>query len=1009
MQHHFCPLAEFGGTGFVRFAVSGRIEWLPGHDKDLFEYVENQGRPFLLVARNSTASGSAGYMAAANDAHEAADALEAVGGMVIKHLLPGPKKLAHMLRTGSRMEVHETPDGKRFVNRFVLVELEGTGIILSVSTGTGAMVSADLEQPHTTTLERYAREFTPVIAGMWAKRTDRYCRTVHGHTRLYDRLAYLHKGHGMWAGDGMAGRWDFDSAHTPMLLAVLASFGATESKVMRSKSQASQLGHTGHEMVDGRVAIGTPMHAPAGTMRYLDEETGRTVLSIDTPALYPPANKASKLPQVVGRSGAPADQVALHMRLFAEWGVDDTDPTDLFEELAAEGLSSHALRARYGLSCHYLHESHKTTAGLSTISSHWVRGIRNNLEFYKTGVLRVELGGVVHEITGCFPPGGKWAEDADWARIEAYESRREQKLLQRSGPRHAKSGWFGLEVTIDGVEASLRGRDDSTKAPEAREPGLAWNIAAAGHQPGSRYQFVSEDALNSSIVEALRAADGTVLDAYPVHLALKRAAGLREGRDEISQRLSEIDAQRKTMVDLLLSSVELSEQMSAEIQRRDATLVVEETKLLAQRRLVDIDLAVARQHVGAGASDMSKILDVLRGTYVSGARDALKRAVQGLQFTSGESDTCIRPVSWTGLLVIDDERTERGLWKIPFSGSFDPRKRDVDLGKVGMVTALRAGEVLRGPAGRLSELKRELAAHAFTPRPVVTRYDLRQVKSLNCNEPQLVRLWTALEFPDPVPGEDPGAVLLPEDLLDDDTFTSTFGGREPAALLVQRVRALHEEDHSGGWLGLDSGGEVEAILRDLDIEAGVLPRRRPSGYDYVRQVAKLTSHIKSKGRSHRWRYELGHWPQFVPCSFCGNRRCFPVRLREVTGYLCLDPGCRRDELGVVWPDEFNAYLCNVIMLHARGFDLGLPADFDGSRRRLNRRTIKRARELVSVPRNIEDLTEAERSDFVNSYLCGEMTSKLYGRLSLRRESGVAYLRAQGVALRNKRKKRPDVT
>src|SRR6476469_8271390 len=225
--------------------------------------------------------------------------------------------------------------------------------------------------------------------------------------------------------------------------------------------------------------------------------------------------------------------------------------------------------------------------------------------------------------------------------------------------------------------------------------------------------------------------------------------------------------------------------------RRDAKLHTEELSLHGELRSLDVELAVARQHVGADSSDLSKIVAFLRGDYEPGLRDALHRAVQDLAFTLEGMQRKAR-ISWTGVLVLDDERTDRGLWRIPFAGTFDPGAVYVEAGLTGLMHLLRSGHVMRFAGGRLAQAQRELAAHAGVPQ--------KRLKCLSANEPELVRLWTAVEFPQAVPGEDPGDVVTVDDLVADDDFVSHFGGREAASVLVERIRALADGDDDGGWL-----------------------------------------------------------------------------------------------------------------------------------------------------------------------------------------------------------------
>ncbi|MEO5746169.1 MAG: hypothetical protein ABIQ53_16500, partial [Terracoccus sp.] len=724
---------ELSVSGFVRNETNDKIVWLEGHDMDLHRFVETEQRPFIIGGRSSTASGRSGYRSAASDTHESAARLAEVTGMDVRHLLPSVDDLAMLLRKKARTQVHTSPLGGQFVNRFLLVELGSSGVVLSISTGTGAMISDELEQPHTAALERYARDISPVIAGMFFKRTDRYCRTKHGHVKLYDRLDVLNSKLGVWAGDGLVGRWDFDQPHTSMMLAMMASFGATEAKVMRKKTVVSQMRLTGDLMVDGRVAMGVPQASPPGTMRYRELESGRVFLALDTPSNYPCESKVVSLPRVCDIFGAPADQVALIQSVLARWGVDDTDPIDLFKELAAAGLSSETLRKHFGPAAAYLNEHHVRTTSESSIAHNWARTLRANLPFYETGVLTVRLVGEEKEVRGCLPSNGQWASPEDFARIRAYEEVRSARLRRARPSRWARSGWQDHPVKFNGEQAHLQGRDRRGTPLRLHGAGVDWSIARQGRAARERARSVPEESIHESIVDGLRAMEGTLLSRHLAERTSDKAVVAEARRDEIAGRLAKISGQRSRMVDRLLAE-DCSESLAAEVKRRDAVMSVEEVALRAEVRVLDVELAVARQQIGADSSDLSKILSALRGEYQPGLHDAVGRAVRNLTF---EAEGANGVVSWSGVLVIDDEQVVRGLWRVPFKGSYDPNASYAAMGMVGLLGLLRAGEVMRFSAGRLAQSQRDLAAYAGVPQ--------KRLKCLAANEPDLVRLWTAVE------------------------------------------------------------------------------------------------------------------------------------------------------------------------------------------------------------------------------------------------------------------------
>lgn len=1000
--------------------TENQVTWRPGYDEDLYDYVVTQGRPFVIVGRNSSDSGSEGYRAAAMDVHGAADVLYALAGMDVRHLMPPVEEIASWLRTRSRVETNVTPDGERFINRFVLFELVGTGVLLSVSTGSGVKVSEEMEQPHPALLKRLAQEIEPTLAGMVAKRSDRYCRSKHGHTPLYDWLEVIHRKRGVWAGDGNIGRWDMDDPLTTVRLQLAATFSSNEATLNQIKHADAKVRRTGNKMVDGRVQCAMRGTVPPGFMLYRDLPTDRMMLALDCPAIEVDPALTRGVPQVFDEGGKRVSQVAIIQHALRRWGVDDLDPVDYFGELADMGLSSQTLRNRHGLAATFLGDQHMAASNSTPIAiAHAFRAtLRRNLDVYERGVIKASVNGTVREIENCFPLDGPWASLEDFARIRAFEERNKGKVRRRS--RWTTAGWQGMQVVLDGEDAVLRGRDREGRARAERGDGVDWCVDRDGRGARERSPFVPDEALLDSLRRAVRASQGERLAAYGCGIDDRSAAGSGDEsgtgdaprrRAEIERRKTEIAQVRGRLVDRL--EEDLTPELMQEIKRRDTALTEEEARLDAEVRDLDLHRAVARYQTGLGSGDVPVLVALLRGEEVPGVRDLLKRGIRELRFTRDASGH--HPaVSWSGVLVLEDERSPRGLWSIPFEGRFTAEWVYRYGGASHLVESYRAGVAPRYGRRGMREYTVDLASRLGVP--------LRQVRASACGDMALTRLWMAVQFPQPVLGEGVEDVTSVDDLACDRNFADQFGGPEAVRALAARMKGLLDGGDKGAWLRNSSRAVTEAVAASALFSIG-------SVAEPLARTRQLERIVSRRDQAHRWRTNAsdatsGTAVTLVPCEFCGGVWCVPMRIVEVTGYLCLESSCRRDEAGVRWPSRFDAQVAHADVLTAAGAPLHLPDAVDGARRTAAPRvgdaaatdslsdSVREPGRSPEAPlfkwRRGADLTESERADVVNSYACGEHVGSIRERLRVTKSALYELVDAAGVPRRgHKRPIRAD--
>jgi hypothetical protein len=964
------------GSVAPEISDASRSRWSDSHDRDLYRLVVDEGRVLIMIGRNSSASGRAGAKSAAQDLLDVVEDLARSKGLDIRDDFPTRDELVEMLMASKNTMWSKTRDGRRFLSRFVLIDLSHLGVIASLSTGSAKMVDADGKQPHIYWIQRLLREIAPAPAGFFAKRFDRVTRNVWETGRVIEALRDIESATGaVWAGDVEAGRWSLDRS-ADALHAMRSQSARSEADQMRLKSIRGTRTKTGPEMIGGKVPFAKSGGIPPGLFTYRDRRMRQSVLAIDTPSNYPAPDQVEKyLPNVRGDDGELVDQVATIRWFLSQYGRPGVTLQMLFEGLLSRRYSTQALRnfADQGPAAYYGGPTQPVSSYASDPAELWTRSILNNLYLYETGVLERSFGfeeDASLTVTNVFPPDGPWAKPEDFERIRQKRSADEVRvgtIVQWS--------WSGMPVVVDGKPAILRGSPRratgemfwtfSRRSDVDRTEASAADDADGKRTRGPRVPPISDKHLTGAIVSALVKADGRPLTPM-----------LREERPEdalapLERRLSAVDqqvhaarqAQDRRYTQMMETDPARAPKGSLleRIQAEYYDLEEELARLALQRNEVERRIeAIAGARVGLDVTSMSALVAGLRNPYSNAYREALREGVQNLiattrRFRRGKFHGV--EVTLRGDLVISSS-CSKSAWVVPFETTYSTGPAaEADERALRALARLRAGTVARlvnhGQVHASSMLAAELLGVPSTQFAIGA-----------CNEPLLLELAMAALFPSPGRGEEPAGIPSLADLEVRSDMVEAFGD-VPA--LVRRIREVHTGRLGKQWIAQNGvKSETLALIRMATGQASNL--RTAEEAALVRNLSTtLSSSLHKRPVKERWEFRRGHWPTLTPCAHCGGTAAASMRIKEVSGYLCLNPKCRRDMAGVAWPSHFDQYICLAELWLAAGVSLDLPDDFDPNPKRMKGAPVAPIIKKETKHRRLADIPDAERQEIARDY------------------------------------------
>jgi DNA invertase Pin-like site-specific DNA recombinase len=934
--------------GYQRPIINGSLVWRPGHDSRLREIVEGQGRPLLLVARNSNDGGRTGCRATAEDAHEAIKSLAERAGMDATHLLPSREDLAEWLFTSQNRRKFVQRSGKTFGLRSCLVDMTEHGLLLCLSAGSAVKLDANHEQPHVMWVKRVIREVEPPVAGLYVKRFDRLSRSTSDAVILELRELEERQG-SSWSGNALTGWWDIRNNMAEVMNSVNGVSARLEAEIIRDKSMRGVASKTDEVMVDGRVRFAAASALPPGLFRYRDRRSREFMLALDSPQFYPaPGEAISGVPEVRDAEGNRVDQVANVQWILANFGVDDRGELELLEQLVARRYSSQTLRSR---------SDQGPTAfwgGPSAPLYHrwrqrWFDVFERNLDLYKTGLLVRHIDeDHNHQVVveGVLPPSGQWAREEDFERIEDFLARR--RAITRPRPRHRS--WTGVEATFDGMPARLdvsssrselsgslwvvttskvaprrppaRAVAQSASAPVSQpDPALEPNPFVRPHALPHDHRTVPDRILTAAIIAAVVAANGQPLRRFvTADVVVSDLAALTARRDRLK---AEIDA-RERVLDLQLSQVIAVDGSGVAMPdaMRDAAYRKWTQERLAVDRLSQ-ELATLAQQLssfrstdrGVTVQALEALVNALRTSQTSPYRETLRKAIRNLRFTSEpvmDGTSRGTRIAFEGELVVS---TSSGPRSVPFAGShLHGRAATAHDDRLQALADLRAGRIARfaSAPGRTNTVVSEVGA--------LLGLEPRQFQLGICGDSDLLRLGMAVMYPDPVEGEDPASVPAFEDLLVDPDLVAQFGDVEA---LASAIRAHYTRFRAPRWLRREASRvEVDALIASASGDSTPHAAVSRATSDRFRNA------LRANARTSAWEpFRFPNRPVVIPCGFCGGRWLAPFRVPEMSGYVCLAPDCRRDSAGVRWPTRFDHFISWPNLWVSAGCSLSLPDDF----------------------------------------------------------------------------------
>lgn len=975
------------------YEPTGALMWSGSPDAGLRRLL-NSGSPLVIVGRNSSTSSSAGARAAAVDCYETAREVLSESGLDVMACLPSVDELVGFLKESPNVLRSVTPDGDSFTNRFVLVDMRSVGLVLSLSNGSARKLDASFDQPHVEWLQMLFSDSELRPRGLVAKRFDRLSRDEWAIGPLRQHLSALHKREPLWVKEGTHRVWRFDDSENVSLL-MNGQRGRQDAEELQEKRFRGYETWTDLRMMDGRVRFGAAAPMPPGLFRYKDNEVHRTVMAVDEERGYP-REAASALPNVRDADGRVVYQAENVCWALSQFG-GDLSVAQVMAELMRRRYSTDTLRKRVGMgpSAFYGGPTRPGSDWLPARQVAMARTIFQNLDMYKTGRFVVKMGRdrmplVVENI---FPERGYWATPEDFARIECWLE------PHRVTRQRANWSWSGMPVSVNGVDTVLRHTGATEYVDEVE---VRWSlIPDAGERdvlsaavPG-KVPVIDDSWLTAAVLGGVLAANGQPLRRFVEGSDTDRQTRLLEERSSLEVEVARLD---RTMVALRgqlserdadtgerLVSGMLLRDLNDEYEALGATLdQVRDRAVIVDGALVDFK----PQQRGVPVKDLQQVMNGMSNPKTNEYRDALREAVHDLRLESVEvcSPAGFRGIEnkLSGTLVIDSGGEA---WGVGFSDSFlaGPAK-DEALRVADAERSMRAGLVTYGINTNTDEYR---AYRAFLAR--IGR-NISAFTYANCHDSDLLRLGMAVTCPPP---PDSGLPTM-EALAADPDIAAKFGH---VAALLNRIKNVYGESAKKSWLiTRQQTAVVEHLvkvatgrLHDLDSDEARRSRAQVCTWE--------------RG-SDRWHRPLGpsNAATMRPCVWCGSLRCGPMRFREATGYVCLEPDCRKDEAGVRWDQTYDRYLHAPHLWLAAGIPLDVPDEFDGSLTALNK--LKGARRnqrerLWQRNLRIDDLTNDEQAIIAEEYQSTSITSTaLAYKWRLLHDTLLQVVDAQGVPRRS---------
>lgn len=825
----------------------------------------DEGRPILLVARNSS-NGSGARDYAADELAKAAEVLLYQTGIDVRSFIPSRNAIETAIKTATTQVSRQQDTDKKMRHKWAVLK-PTPGLVLLVGNGTGRKLDKDGEQPAVTRIVEAMKEFHPAI--VFAHRMDRQARHMLSAGRILHQCQIT---------DAYLGDSDRPVAKVDNLNALLSMFkassGEAEADKIPTSTRKGMLARTQPIMTDGRVLYACTPAPPPGLARISMRNTlgtrGDTLMILDAPAYYP-----SRDDVLYGIPSEIVDNVALVQWALANLGKPGMSLTRVGKYLCDRAHSNSSLRRHRGV---------EATFEGTLPTSRAIRAIMNNLDFYRTGEFTARLGveGVDDmTITGCAPEGG-WASSEDFDRIDAWLAGSASKS------RKARMSFVGLRVgdgslTLRTAPAERAGEEPSYMA----RPATGTRLAKRLNLPA-----ISHAELAESIVEALvEQSSKTWLPVFDDD----------SSRSELRIRQSELEAELATLERRIIKR---QEEMLARDHNDDLLLPpsairaiaaeVEEMEKVTKPGLLaalrELRTSIPKPAVENNAAGLLKMVSSLRDPFDTDWREFWLEHLR-LDELSAHGETrkglAVRVTVWKGTLTLHEKGE---VFEVAFSGSSERGAYIDALASLDDIVA----DIIEGPLTfdemplpNTVELRSLLAEHLG--------FDPRHFAIGSCPDARLQAVGFALAAsPDSSDDEVAMRLDVDEQLVAHMRELLARGLmswlRRPNRLLAHVSCAIAE--------GQDEFTSEQFSTQD---------------WGFARRAAFASPEFADA-------FERGHGTaSVVPCA-CGSR----VRLASVIwgprGLVCFE--CGTDSAGVVWDESYRKYLIGARFLGVDEYDPG---------------------------------------------------------------------------------------
>lgn len=927
--------------GSLRWRPDSATAWLDDREDGLrLRRLVEGGRPLVLIGRYSDANGLSGARYAASDLVGAAAELTIKSGWDVSDVLPPEEFMAQALFNSTNRVRNSDPSGSKFDNRFCLIDIRSHGLVLSLSTGTGRKLASDLEQPHLQWLRRILRDEDLQAAGLAAKRQDRFGRHDAQVGMLREEARAVSARRPLWLFNGTTGLWDLTN-NEDLIVIFHAHSAKKEAEEFAASRARGQRKWTGGEMLNGSVSYGLPRPCPPGTFHWKDRRSKRSFMVIDSPQFYPHQTEVERpLPDVRDEQGTRVDQAEIVREFLAHFGRPGWGFEQAADFLGSRRFSTEGLRQRveHGPTAWFVAapEEEDYYEWASTVT----RSILDNLEMYRTGVLRrgVGPGQEAIVIQNVWPAAGYWASEADFDRIEKFlaSNSRSKKYYSWS--------WSGMPLTVNGRKARViapivmeRHRDEGAMPAG----GLRWrvDIQDSGDDDLTRElcPTIPDSVLTSMIIDGVVRAEG---------VPLVRFVRRNEETSEAAQLERQIAATEQAQHALAINQ----ERDFEDLHARDAAGNFRMGEATRERFLAHFErdeqrlrgltreLETLRKQAtalkqaepsGAKIAAIQAVLNGIKNPRTNEYREELRATIEDLklQVSAFEVDgyrgaRC----DLSAKFVVD---TSTGPHFVPLAAQFDVgRASTVPAEMNSLIDRMRRGEVIKGRDKRLA-----LSAGTALGIPD-GRFYARSI-----TDPTLMRMTMAIVHP---PRVEATAEEAPT-FENDPRMVTDFGN---VAALVDRIRWIGQINGTWCWLRKDRGPLATRAAVAAVTDAGA------SRIFSSAALLAFRRSLTKAGELDEWQFESGKDPVPALCRRCGSRSRAQMLLREVTGLLCLE--CRHDSAGVRWPSRYDPYLAQPDLWREAGIRLELADNYQGGSRAIAEAIVYSTRALRLQARDLDD-------------------------------------------------------